>query len=151
MDNKETYPNLNTPNAIKNRFSGERAVECGKKGNKARSDNIKVKKTLINLLQDKVRSNIGIEIFKQSGMDTRTAGKQKNKDAIVQAMLLQALSGNYKYTELILKIIGEMPADNTAFNSENQKQDLQMIVEAIGGVKYAEESTEADEEDGGNN
>ena len=83
--------------------------------------------------------------MKQSGMDTRTATKKKNKDAIVQAMLLQALNGNYKYTELILKIIGEMPTDNTSFNSENQKQDLMMIVQAIGGVKYEE----ADEEDGG--
>ena len=87
MNDKKEYPNLNTPNAIKNRFSGERAVEEGKKGNKKRSENIQLKK-------------------------------------------------------LLIKMIGELPNDNTAYNIENQKHDLDTIVNALKGVNDDTEETE---------
>lgn len=140
MENGEKYPNLNTPNAIKARFSGERAVKCGRNGNKKRSENIAMRKMIISLLQDKARSDIAMEVMKMAGYDKKDAVKVKNKEVIANAILLNSMQGSYKHTELLLKLIGEMPTDTTTFNIEAQKNDLSMLVEAIKGVK--EDGTE---------
>lgn len=138
MDNSEKYPNLNTPNAIKNRFSGERAVAEGKKGNKKRSDNIQLKKLLIKYLQDTATSSVASTVMQEVGVKKRTV---KNKEVLAHSMILQALGGNFKMTQLLIKMIGELPNDNTAFNIENQKQDLETIVNALKGV---DDGTEGD-------
>lgn len=139
MNSEKEYPNLNTPNAIKNRFSGERAVELGKKGNKKRSENIQLKKLLIKALQDKATSNIAVDIMKQAGVEKKGA---KNKEVLAQSIILQALGGNFKMTQLLIKMIGELPNDNTAYNIENQKHDLDTIVNALKGVNDDTEETE---------
>lgn len=139
MNSEKEYPNLNTPNAIKNRFSGERAVELGKKGNKKRSENIQLKKLLIKALQGKAESDIAKEIMKQSGVEASQRRSVKNKEVLAQSIILQALGGNFKMTQLLIKMIGELPNDNTAFNIENQKHDLDTIVNALKGVNDDEQ------------
>lgn len=139
MNSEKEYPNLNTPNAIKNRFSGERAVELGKKGNKKRSENIQLKKLLIRALQDKATSSIAVDVMKQAGVEKKSV---KNKEVLAQSIILQALGGNFKMTQLLIKMIGELPNDNTAYNIENQKHDLDTIVNALKGVNDDTEETE---------
>ena len=41
--------------------------------------------------------------------------------------------------QLLIKMIGELPNDNTAFNIENQKHDLDTIVNALKGVNDDEQ------------
>lgn len=139
MNSEKEYPNLNTPNAIKNRFSGERAVELGKKGNKKRSENIQLKKLLIRALQDKATSSIAVDVMKQAGVEKKGV---KNKEVLAQSIILQALGGNFKMTQLLIKMIGELPNDNTAYNIENQKHDLDTIVNALKGVNDDTDETE---------
>lgn len=141
MDNSEKFPNLNTPNAIKNRFSGEMAVECGKKGNKKRSENLQIKKLLQSLLLTNANSELAKSIIKESGVKQKKSNV-KNKEVLAMSIMQQALSGNYKMTQLLLKIIGEMPTDATMFNAEAQKQDLQVLVNAIKGVNEGEGNKE---------
>lgn len=136
MNSEKEYPNLNTPNAIKNRFSGERAVELGKKGNKKRSENIQLKKLLIRALQDKATSSIAVDVMKQAGVEKKGV---KNKEVFAQSIVLQAIGGNFKMAQLLIKMIGELPNDNTAFNIENQKHDLDTIVNALKGVNDDEQ------------
>ena len=138
MDNGEKFPNLNTPNAIKNRFSGDRAVINGKKGNQKRTENLRISKLLQSLLLTNASSELAKNIIKESGVELK-GKKVKNKEVLAMAIMQQALAGNFKMTQLLLKIIGEMPTDITMFNVEAQKQDLEYLVDAIKGVEYGEE------------
>lgn len=147
MANKEKYPNLTTPKAVENRFqSGEEAVEKGRKGGKKRVENANIRKILMTLLQDKANSEITKKIFQETGTQIKAP---KNKDAVACAILLNALSGSSKFTELLLKIIGEMPNETININNEKQDENLNNIVLALKGVKYAEETDEPRNETSG--
>ena len=63
----------------------------------------------------------------------------KNKEVFAQSIVLQAIGGNFKMAQLLIKMIGELPNDNTAFNIENQKHDLDTIVNALKGVNDDEQ------------
>lgn len=140
MKEERIYPNLTTPKAVANRFkSGEMAVKNGQKGAKKRIENIKIRKIVMNLMQDKANSELAKQIFKRVGKDNKA---QTNKDAVACSILVNALSGSVKYTELLLKIIGEMPNETININNEKQDENLSNIVLALKGVKYAEETEE---------